>query len=90
MSQVVKPALIMLGTFLVLNLAAGFLINLISIIDLLTALLCAVPGGVTDIPIIAEDMGADTSKVALLQLARYILRDGPLPAHDLRLRQYAS
>jgi membrane AbrB-like protein len=77
--QVIKPGLIMLGTFFILNLAAGFLIHQVSPIDLLTALLCAVPGGVTDIPIIAADMGADTPKVALAQLARYILGVGVFP-----------
>jgi membrane AbrB-like protein len=92
--QVVKPALITLGTFLVLNIAAGFLIRLVSPIDLLTALLCAVPGGITDIPIIAEDMGADTPKVALAQLARYILGVGVFPpmifAYDnMRLKMEA-
>ncbi|MDR0759689.1 MAG: AbrB family transcriptional regulator [Treponema sp.] len=89
--QVVKPTFIMVGTFLALNLAAGFLIHLVSPVDLLTALLCAVPGGVTDIPIIAADMGADTPKVALAQLARYILGVGIFPpmifAYDnLRLK----
>ncbi|MDR2632733.1 MAG: AbrB family transcriptional regulator [Treponema sp.] len=90
--QVVKPTLITLGAFLALNLAAGFLIHMVSPVDLLTALLCAVPGGVTDIPIIAADMGADTPKVALAQLARYILGVGIFPpmifAYDnLRLKK---
>ena len=76
---VIKPTFIMLLTFLVLNIAAGFLIYLSSPIDLLTALMCAIPGGVTDTPIIASAMGADTPKVALAQLARYILGVGIFP-----------
>ena len=71
--QVVKPTIIMLLSFLALNIGAGFLIHLLSPVDLLTALLCVIPGGVTDTPIIAADMGADTPKVALAQLARYML-----------------
>lgn len=71
--MVIKPTIITLGTFLVLNLVAGVLIYTASPLNWVTALMSAVPGGVTDIPIIAADMGADTPKVALLQLARYIL-----------------
>jgi membrane AbrB-like protein len=33
----------------------------------------AIPGGVTDTPIVAAEMGADTPAVAILQLARYIM-----------------
>lgn len=70
---VVKPTVITLGTFLVLNLSAGALIHALSPLDWVTSLMSAVPGGITDTPIIAVGMGADTPKVALLQLARYIL-----------------
>ena len=76
---VVKPTLIMLSSFLALNLGAGFLIYRISPLDLVTALMCVIPGGVTDAPIIAVDMGADPSKVAVAQLARYILGVGVFP-----------
>ncbi|MDR2479053.1 MAG: AbrB family transcriptional regulator [Treponema sp.] len=76
---VVKPTLIMLLSFLVLNIGAGFLIYRISPLDLVTALMCVIPGGVTDAPIIAVDMGADPSKVAVAQLARYILGVGVFP-----------
>jgi membrane AbrB-like protein len=76
---VVKPTLIMLSSFLVLNLGAGFLIYRISPLDLVTALMCVIPGGVTDAPIIAVDMGADPAKVAVAQLARYILGVGVFP-----------
>jgi membrane AbrB-like protein len=77
--RVVKPTVIMVLTFLALNIGAGVLIHLISPIDLVTALMCVIPGGVTDVPIIAADMGADPPKVALAQLARYILGVGVFP-----------
>jgi membrane AbrB-like protein len=41
--------------------------------------MCTIPGGVTDAPIIAADMGADTFPVAIVQLARYILGVGIFP-----------
>jgi membrane AbrB-like protein len=71
--MVIKPTAIMLGTFLFLNLSAGALIYATGPLDWATALMSGVPGGITDIPIVAADMGADTPKVAILQLARYML-----------------
>jgi len=71
--MVIKPTAITLGTFLFLNLSIGSIIHTISPLDWATSLLCVVPGGVTDIPIIASAMGADTPKVAVVQLARYIM-----------------
>jgi membrane AbrB-like protein len=69
---VIKPTLIALASFLLLNLALGSLIYAVSPMDRVTAMLAVVPGGITDIPIIAADMGADTPQVALVQLVRYI------------------
>ncbi|MDR1586929.1 MAG: AbrB family transcriptional regulator [Treponema sp.] len=77
--KIVKPTLVVVAILFVLNLSVGFLIHLIGPIDLITALMCVIPGGVTDTPIIAADMGADTPKVALAQLARYIMGVGFFP-----------
>jgi hypothetical protein len=77
--RVIKPTIIMLVSFLILNIGIGSIIHVIGPLDWVTALLCVVPGGITDIPIIAADMGADTPKVALAQLARYILGIGLFP-----------
>lgn len=74
------PVLLMLGSFLVLNLALGFAIWAASPLDLVTALMCAVPGGINDTPIVAADMGADAPAVTALQLIRQILGIGVLPA----------
>ncbi|MDR1903682.1 MAG: AbrB family transcriptional regulator [Treponema sp.] len=71
--QVFKPACIMLASFFILNITAGALIHMFSPLDWVTSLMCAIPGGVTDTPIIAADMGADTPKVAVVQLARFIM-----------------
>ena len=71
--MVIKPTVITLGMFLILNLGVGSIVHAISPLDWVTSLLCVVPGGIADIPIIASAMGADTPKVALAQLSRYIL-----------------
>jgi membrane AbrB-like protein len=71
--QVIKPTLIMLISFLALNIAAGLLIHRVSPLDWATAFMGLIPGGVTEAPIVAADMGADVPKVALMQLVRYML-----------------
>ena len=66
-----KPYLLVMVSYLILNLICGSLIYSITPgISLLTALMCCLPGGMTDIPIIAADMGADVTKVAALQFVR--------------------
>ena len=70
MKNLVKPAAILLGAVFTLNMILGTVIYMCSSMDILTSLLCAVPGGMSDVPIIASDMGADATKVALLQFVR--------------------
>ena len=71
--RLIKPIAMVLGSFLLLNLTLGALIYFVSPLDWATSFLCVVPGGMTDTPIIAVDMGADPPKVALAMLARWIL-----------------
>jgi membrane AbrB-like protein len=71
--QILKPTCLMLLSFFILNFTAGALIHSTSPLDLITSLMCVIPGGVTDTPIVAADMGADAPKVAVVQLARFIL-----------------
>ena len=71
--MIIKPASITIISFLILNLGIGSIIRNVGNLDWATALLCVVPGGISDIPIIAQDMGADTPKVAIVQLARYLV-----------------
>jgi len=77
--MVIKPTIIMIVSFLILNLSVGAIVHAISPMDWVSSLLSAVPGGITDIPVISVDMGADTPKVALAQLARYIMGVGLFP-----------
>ena len=77
--SLVKPVLLMLASFLVLNLALGFAIWAASPLDLVTSLMCAVPGGINDTPIVAADMGADAPAVTIMQLIRQVLGIGAFP-----------
>lgn len=67
-----KPYLIIISFFLTANLISGFLIWRTGACDLMTALLCCVPGGMSDSPLIAADLGADVGKVAVLQFVRMV------------------
>lgn len=70
--RVWKPYLMIMAFFLGANLLAGFLIWRTGACDLMTALLCCVPGGMSDTPLIAADLGADVGTVAILQFVRMV------------------
>lgn len=74
-----KPTLFLLTSLFLTNLVIGYLMYLVSPMDLLTALLAAVPGGISDTPLIAADMGADVGKVTVLQFMRLISGIGLIP-----------
>lgn len=78
--QVLKPVAFLLGTHLLLNITTGTLIYLASPLDLVTAFMCAIPGGMSDIPLIAADMGADASKVVVMQFVRMLVGIGVFPS----------
>lgn len=75
----VRPLLLMLCTFLALNLVLGFAMSAVSSMDLRTALMCAVPGGINDTPIVAAAMGANGPDVTVMQLIRQVLGIGAFP-----------
>lgn len=75
-----KPLLVLITSLLAVNLLTGLLIWRCSPLDPLTAMLSSVPGGMSDTPIIAADMGADAGKVAILQFVRMSAGIGVFPA----------
>lgn len=72
LKSIIIPAFIILIGIIVFNFIIGFLISKISGIDIITALLASAPGGVSDMALIAKDLGGDAPKVALMQLSRYV------------------
>lgn len=75
-----KPALVLIIGMLVLSIVSGFLIYIFSPLDLLTSLMSTVPGGISNIPIISAEMGADSSKVTVMQFIRLVLGLGIFPS----------
>lgn len=76
---IIKPYLTMMAIFLLLNTMMGFIIHAISPMDLITSMLCALPGGVSDTPLVAMDMGADVPKVAVVQFSRMLFGIAIMP-----------
>lgn len=70
MKLIIKPAVFMISTMIILDLLMGYLIYKITGLDLVTALFAAAPAGIVDMTLISDDLGADTSKVAILHLIR--------------------
>lgn len=79
MKQIYKPAFVMLMSYFILNMVLGMAIYMTSNLDLLTSLMCAIPGGISDVPLIAVDMGADVSKVVVMQFVRMSAGIGVFP-----------
>lgn len=76
---IIKPYLTMMTIFVLLNITMGFIIYAISPMDLITSMLCALPGGVSDTPLVAMDMGADVPKVAVVQFSRMLFGIAVMP-----------
>ncbi|MCM0650947.1 AbrB family transcriptional regulator [Clostridium swellfunianum] len=72
LKTVIVPALIMLIGIIAVNFLIGFLISKFGGIEIVTALLASAPGGVSDMALIAKDLGGDAPKVAVMQLSRYV------------------
>lgn len=68
----IKPFIILIAMLTINTFIAGALIHFICGMDWLTALLSCVAGGVTDMSIVAMDMNADASTVAMMQTCRLI------------------
>lgn len=79
MKELIRPIMVLLGVLFVTNVLVGILIYMVSPLDLLTSFLCGIPGGISDTPLIAADLGADATKVTVLQFVRLISGIGMIP-----------
>ncbi len=77
--RVIGPALIMAVGFFLLCLGCAFAFEKIAGLDAMTALFCALPGGLTDTPLVAMDMGAQVGIVVAAQLVRAVYGISVLP-----------
>lgn len=76
---ILLPAFILLIGIIVINLFIGFLITRTSSLELITSLLASAPGGLSDMSLIAKDLGGDVPKIAILHLVRVVSVIGIFP-----------
>ncbi len=70
--KLIKPAVILVVCIIGLCLGMGFIFYFASDFNFPTALFAVAPGGITDMSLLAMDMGGDSSVVALLQVVRLL------------------
>jgi len=69
---IIVPAVILVVVLLAANFVFGIVIHKLTKLDLVTSLYASAAGGLTDMALIADEMGADTPKVAVLQILRLV------------------
>ena len=70
--HLVVPSIIMIVDMVILNLIFGLMIYRFSNLDLATSLLATAPGGMSDMALIAADLGGQSLPVTLLHLVRQL------------------
>ncbi len=70
MKKLAKAAAVLLAGMLIVNLLTAAMLYVTSPLDLCTALFATAPGGLTDMTIISDDMGADSPVVSVFQVCR--------------------
>ena len=85
MYTILKPMAVYLVCVFSLILGMGFLIEKVTMLDLPTALLSILPGGITEITMISEELGGNPTQTTVLQLSRYIFALLILPQIDAAL-----
>lgn len=70
--HIVSPALILSAVMLAFTVSVGWIICHISRLAVPTALFSCAPGGLTDMTLIAADLGADGVKVAGMHMLRLV------------------
>lgn len=72
LKDLILPLLLVIVSMYLCDIVVGFLIMHISPLDPTTSLASGIAGGINDVPLIAEELGADAGKVAVLQFVRLI------------------
>lgn len=79
LKKVAPAAVFLLCGMLVINLAVAGVLYLTSPLDLTTCLFATAPGGMTDMTIISDDMGANSPVVSVFQVCRMALAISTFP-----------
>jgi membrane AbrB-like protein len=74
------PALLLTAVLVAAGLAGGWVLSLVTKVDIATALFATAPGGSAEMTAAAESMGADAPLVAALQTIRIVVVIVVVPA----------
>lgn len=66
----IVPILLLLSSYLIINLFFGYIMYKKGILDLQSALFASSPAGATDISLLAGELGGDMPKIAGIQISR--------------------
>jgi len=70
MKSLLMPAAVIITILMTAGFLTAFILNKFFGLDLLTAIFSSTPGGMSELSMVAVDIGADSPVVALLQLIR--------------------
>ena len=73
LKNLIKPIILLILAFIVMNLTFGILMVLFTDLDVPTALFSCTPGGASDMALIGEELGANPAQIALLQVVRLLI-----------------
>ena len=72
LKKLFKPAIVLVVLIISLCFGMGVFLYYLTGIDVVTALFCVAPGGMTDMTLMTMDMGGDAAVVAVLQVMRLL------------------
>jgi len=73
LKKLIKPIILLIVSFIIMNLTFGGLMVLFSDLDVPTALFSTSPGGASDMALIGEELGANPAYIAFLQVLRLLI-----------------
>ncbi len=71
--KLILPIAILLTSYFVFTFVMGFIQYSLFDFDLITSFLISIPGGITNVSLMSEDFGANSTAVSLIQIARLFL-----------------
>ncbi|MGT2756817.1 AbrB family transcriptional regulator [Streptococcus ovuberis] len=72
MVHLIVPVLLLLSSYLLINLVFGLWLSKRGMLDLQSALFASSPAGATDLTLMAGDLGGDMAKIAVIQISRIL------------------
>ena len=73
------PVIILMSGYLIVNFIYGFICTKMGWVDHQTALFCSCPAGVSDMVLLAGDLGADMKKTGIIHISRLVYSVSVMP-----------